>query len=213
MRMLDNKRTFNGFTIVELTVALTVSAIVLGTGYELFKALRNTASKQDSSMVTSWEVVDALEQLREDLLHALPTSYSEQAVFSGSNPNFETERFKLLEFYSLSLTDNPGGLCGVRQINRIEYELVKENDSMCLYRTAIPNCSMVQASNAQSRKLLLDEIEQIEIFFYNGNKLQPAFSSKEHLPVYVKIELTANGQTWPLAVELPCGVTVVRQDL
>ena len=46
----DEMKTQRGFTIVELTVALSISAMVLATGYELFKTLRLVGDRQDQSM-------------------------------------------------------------------------------------------------------------------------------------------------------------------
>lgn len=191
---------------MELTVALSVSAIVLATGYDLFKALRDIGDKQDRSMAQSRRMVDAIEQIREDLLHAVPTSYGQQPVFAGSNAVFNSEKFKLLEFYSLCVTGYPNKICGVRQIHRIEYELVKGKDSICLYRMATPVIGKNKSSDEKNRKLICDKIKQIEVFFHDGSRLLPSFSPKQHLPVYVRLKLTANGQTWPLAVKLPCGM-------
>lgn len=202
-----------GFTIVELTVALSVSAVVLLTGYELFKSLKDVGDRQSESMVEFWEATDALERIREDLLHAVAKSYGQKDVFAGGNAALNSEKSKLLEFYSFCVTDYADRIGGVRQIHRIEYELVKEKGTICLYRTAVPIIKNAEPVNKESKKPIFDKIEQIRIFFHDGRRLLPAFSSKQNLPVYVKLELTANGQTWPLAVKLPCGTAVTEQGL
>lgn len=194
-------------------MALSISAVVLATGYELFNTLRETSDRQNQSMAESWQAVDALEQIREDLLHAVPKSYGRKAVFAGDNAVLNSEKFKLLEFYSLCVTDYPGETCGIRQIHRIEYELVKGKDSICLYRAAEPVIGKNKPSNEKSRKLIFGKIEQIKVSFYDGHRLLVSFSSKQHLPVYVKLEVTTTGQTWPLAVKLPCGKAQTEQGL
>lgn len=208
----DEMKTQRGFTIVELTVALSVSAMVLATGYELFKTLRFVGERQDQSMVELWEIMNVLGQIREDLVHVVPKAYGQEAMFVGDNATFEFEEFKLLQFYSL-LTGQFNEVCGIRRIHRIEYGLVKENDSICLYRTATPVVGRKKLYNNDNRKIIFSKIEDLSISFHNGERLETSFSSKQSLPVYVEFEFTAYGQTWPLAVKLPCGFTNMEQAL
>jgi prepilin-type N-terminal cleavage/methylation domain-containing protein len=204
--MLSDKTKFwNGFTIVELTVALSVSAMVLATGYELFKTLRAVGGKQDQFMTESERIINVLDQIREDLLHAVPNAYGQEAVFVGNNIIFDSNESKLLQFYSLGVTDRFNEICGVRQIHRIAYESIKEEDSICLHRTVVPIVTKDNSSSDQNKEPILDKIDEIKISFHNGSRLETSFSSKQYLPVYVKLELTAYGQVWPLAVKLPCG--------
>jgi len=200
----DKTKLSNGFTIVELTVALSVSAMVLATGYELFKTLRSVGDKQDKFMAESGQIINVLDQIREDLVHAVPKSYDQEAVFVGNNITFDSDESKLLQFYSLGVTDQFNEICGMRQIHRIAYELVKEKDSISLYRTVRPIVAKDNPSSDQNKKLILEKIDEIKISFHDGRRLEPSFSSKQYLPVYVELELTAYGQTWPLAVKLPC---------
>jgi type II secretion system protein J len=208
----DEMKTQRGFTIVELTVALSVSAMVLATGYEMFKTLRLVGDRQDQSMVELWEIMNVLDQVREDLVHAVPKAYGQEAMFVGDNATFEFEECKILQFYSL-LTGQSNEVCGIRRIHRIEYGLVKEKDSMCLYRTATPVVGANKLYNSENRKIIFTKIEDIGMSFNNGERLETSFSSKQSLPVYVEFEFTAYGQIWPLAVRLPCGFTNMEQAL
>ncbi|MBW7989241.1 MAG: prepilin-type N-terminal cleavage/methylation domain-containing protein [Planctomycetes bacterium] len=201
----DKTKLWNGFTIVELTVALSVSAMVLATGYELFKTLRTVGGKQDEFLAESGRIINVLDQIREDLLHAVPKAYGQEAVFVGNNIIFDSNDTKLLQFYSLGVTDRFNEICGVRQIHRIVYESIKEDDSICLYRTVAPIVAKDSPSSDQKKEPILNKIDEIKISFHNGSRLETSFFSKEYLPVYVKLELTAYGQVWPLAVKLPCG--------
>ncbi|NIA16954.1 MAG: prepilin-type N-terminal cleavage/methylation domain-containing protein [Planctomycetes bacterium] len=202
--MLINKKTSNGFTIVELTVAMLVSAVILAAGYDLFKALRDTARRQEQAITLSRKMAEALEQIRGDLLHAIPYD-GNGAVFIGANPAIDSGKSTLLEFNSLCTGSRGDKIRGVRQIHRIRYELTRENDSICLYRRAVPAVGKNNSKNDDNKKLIFNGIEQIKILFYNGKKLLSSFSSKLNLPVYVKLELTAKGRSWPLTVKLPCG--------
>lgn len=200
----DKTKISDGFTIVELTVALSVSAMVLATGYELFKTLRSVGDRQDQFLAESGRIINILDRIREDLVHAVPKAYEQEAVFVGNNITFDSEESKLLQFYSLGVTDQFNKICGIRQIHKIAYELVKEKDSISLYRTVTPIVAKDKPSSDQNEKLIFGEIDEIKIFFHDGRKLESSFSSEQYLPVYVELELTAYGQTWPLAVKLPC---------
>lgn len=208
----DEMKTQRGFTIVELTVALSVSAMVLATGYQLFKTLRFVGDRQDQSMLELWEIINVLDQIREDLVHAVPKSFGQEAMFAGDNATFEFEELKLLQFYSL-VTGRFNEVCGIRQVHGIEYGLVKEKDSICLYRTATPIVGASKLYNNKNRKIIFRKIEELSISFHNGERLETSFYSKQSLPVYVEFRFTAYGQTWPLAVKLPCGLTNAEQQL
>ncbi|MHC4691484.1 MAG: PulJ/GspJ family protein [Planctomycetota bacterium] len=205
-------KTQRGFTIVELTVALSVSAMVLATGYQLFKTLRLVGDRQDQSMLELWEITNVLDQIREDLMHAVPKTFGQEAMFAGDNATFEFKELKLLRFYSL-VTGQFNEVCGIRRIHVIEYGLVKENDSIFLYRIATPVVGANKRYNNKNRKIIFSKIEELSIFFHNGQRLETSFYSKQSLPVYVEFRFTAYGQTWPLAVKLPCGLANMEQQL
>ena len=212
--MFSNKsRALKGFTIVELTVALVVSAMVLAAGYELFKTLKYVGDRQEQSMDESWEMANALCRIREDLMQSVPRAYGQEAVFSGYNITTDFQEYKLLQFYSLCVMGQYSKVSGVHQIHKVEYELVKEQGSIHLYRTVTPMVARNEQDSSRNRKPILSEIEEIKLFFHDGRQLKTSFSSKQYLPVYVRLELTALGQTWPLAVKLPCGVTNAEQAL
>ena len=181
--------------------------MILAAGYDLFRALRSTANRQKRALALSHKAAGVLEQIRSDLLHATVISDdSDKAVFTGDNPILNTGKITLFEFNSLCAGGRPDKICGARQIHRIKYELIKENDSICLYRLAVPMVGKNKSDdNNDNKKLIFNKIEQIKILFYNGKNLMPSFSSKLNLPVYVKLELAAEGQSWPLTVKLPCG--------
>jgi len=209
----EKKHTLRGFTIVELTVALIVSAVVLATGYELFKKLRLAGDRQSQSMFEVWEIIDALDRIREDLIHAAPKAYAQQLVFVGDNTASDFKKFKLLQFYSFCIADHFNNVSGMRQIHKVEYELVKEKDSIHLYRTIVPIIGKTELTDYRHSKRISSKVEEFKIYFYDGHTLKTSFSSKQQLPVYLQFELTAHGQTWPLAVNLPCGITSTEQAL
>jgi type II secretory pathway pseudopilin PulG len=185
------------FTVVELTIALLVSAVLLASGHQLFIVLKNAADRQDQLMAQTAEVTDALEQVREDLLHSVPAAEGRRPVFTGGAE-------KMLVFYSLCLSDLCEGLCGPRQVYKVEYTLVKEGDLMGLYRIATPIVAKDTPVDGSNKQLLCGHIEEAEVFFHDRNRLVPSFSSDRNLPVCVQLKITAYGRTWPLLVGLPC---------
>ncbi len=198
-----------GFTVVELIVALTVSAITLLSGYELFAALQGTGDAQSADLAATAEMVHGLDLIREDLWHAVPRSGSKEPIFVGDNPGSDQkkETTKLLEFYTLCAGRGNDRVAGLRQMHQVRYELGGGKDSGCLYRDVTPVVGPRPTLGAAGRELILEHIEQIRIAFRNGRSSEPRFSSNDKLPACVELTVTAYGRIWPLSVKLPCGVS------
>lgn len=205
--MTNRGRISRGFTVAELIVAMSISAVTLLSGYEFFRALKSAGDGQSQDLVAVARVVHGLSRIREDLLHILPRTGSREPIFAGSNPSLkgEEETTRLLRFYSLCTGYGDGCFRGLRQMARVSYELVKTKDSVCLYRSAIPLVVAGSMSGNEGRELILDHVEQIKIAFHNGQVSEPNFSSNEKLPAGVELIVMAYGQVWPLSVRLPCG--------
>lgn len=211
--MIDRRRTIpSGFTVVELIVALSISAITLLSGYELFQSLRGVADRQNADRAVMVEVVHGLHRLRDDLLHALPRAEAQEPIFIGANPSLEDNaEATLLDFYALGAGPAGAGGFDLRQMQRIRYEVVKAEDALGLYRHAAQLGGADQAFDADAGELVLEGIERIEIAFHNGQSVETQFSSNETLPVGVDLIVAARGQVWPLSVKLPCGFPEGRQ--
>jgi prepilin-type N-terminal cleavage/methylation domain-containing protein len=205
--MIDRSQSSRGFTVVELIVAMSISAVTLLSGYELFQALKEIGDRQSQDLAASAVVVHGLSRIREDLLHTLPRTGSREPIFEGSNPSLEgeDETMRLLGFYSLCTGYGDDCFRGLRQMCRVSYELVKTKGAICLYRSAVPVVGAGSVSGHGGGELILDYVEQIKITFHNGKTSEPSFSSNEKLPVGVELVVMAYGQVWPLSVRLPCG--------
>ena len=156
--MTENKNHIKtGFTTVELVVALFVSALVLTSVYELFKAVSLVSEKQNKSTSASQQVIYALDQIRCDLTHSIGFAPKDGFVFAGQNIPDDFEEFKLMEFYSLSLSDCLDNVTGIRRPHRIKYNVVRENGSVNLFRTSSPIIGDRQISNCQSSKVICNE--------------------------------------------------------
>ena len=201
-----------GFTVAELIVAMSISAITLLTGYELFQALKGAGDTQSQSLAVAAEIVYGLDRIREDLLHALPQTGSNEPVFVGGNPALDgsAETTRLLEFYSLCSGHGDSRFSGLRQMQRVRYELVQVKDSVFLYRSATPVIGAGQVSGAESREPILDRVEQVTIAFHVGGTLKASFSSDQELPDGVDLMVMAGGRGWPLSLVLPCGSSEAR---
>lgn len=201
--MIDRNPRAAGFTVAELIVAMTISAVTLLSGYELFGALKSAGDRQSEDLAVTAGIVHGLDRMREDLLHAVPRDDSEEPIFTGNNPSAEsgTETSQLLRFYSLCTASGDNWARSSRQMCQVSYELARTKDSVCLYRSVVP---VVGSRSASHRELILDSVEQIRIAFHDGRQSQNSFSSKDKLPAGVELTLTAHGQTWPLMVRLPC---------
>jgi prepilin-type N-terminal cleavage/methylation domain-containing protein len=205
--MIDRSQNSRGFTVAELIVAMSISAVTLLSGYEFFQALKTAGEGQSQDLAVTATVVHGLDRIREDLLHSLPRTGSHEPIFTGSNPNveLEEEKTRLLEFYSLCTGYGDDYFRSLRQMYHVSYELVKTEDSICLYRSTVPVVGAGLVSGHGDRELILDHVEQIKITFHNGKTSEPNFSSNEKLPAGVELNLKAYGQVWALSVKLPCG--------
>lgn len=205
--MFSNKKKLTAFTVVELTIAMSVSALVLASGHELFKALRNTANRQDRILAQSQEIISAMNIVTDDLLHAVPKPNKDKVVFKGNNFSLDSGEFEIMQFNSLCITDCPANLSGVRQIHKITYEMKKSGESFSLYQTANWLLETNKSPNSNSTKLVLAGIKDVKLSFYDGNEFSTSFTSKENLPVQIKLTFTVNSQTLSRTVTIPCGVS------
>jgi hypothetical protein len=205
--MKNKSRRSTGFTVAELVVAMTISAVTLLSGYELFQALKTVGDIQSHDLAATAGIVHGLSRIREDLLHTLMRTGFSEPIFTGSNPSPESEQETtgLLSFYSLCTGHGNDCFRDLRQICHVNYELDTSDDSVCLYRCAVPVVGPEPASGEEDRELILDCVKQIKITFHNGQTSESSFSSNDKLPVGVELTVMASGQVWPLLVRLPCG--------
>jgi len=205
--MIDRSRRSRGFTVAELIVAMSISAVTLLSGYEFFQALKTVGDGQSQDLAATAGIVHGLSRIREDLMHALLRTGSREPIFTGRNPSLEGEEetTRLLRFYSLCTRYGDDCFRGLRQMYHVSYELVKTEGSVCLYRSAVPVVGPSLVSGNEGRELILDHVEQIKIAFHNGQTSEPSFSSNKKLPAGVELMVVAYGQVWPLSVRLLCG--------
>ncbi len=196
-----------GFTVVELMVAMSISALTLLSGYELFQALKRAGDTESQSLAVMAEIVYGLDRIQEDLLHILPRMGSNEPTFVGGNPSFDgsSETTRLLEFHSLCAGHCDSPFSGLRQMQQVRYELIQVKDSVCLSRSATPVIGPGSVSSAGSREPILDRVEQVTIAFHNGRTWEDSFSSDRELPHGVELTVMAYGRVWPLSIKLPCG--------
>jgi type II secretion system protein J len=209
----ERPRESKGFTVVELIVALILSATTLLSGYELFEALKGTGDVQTADLAAAAAIVHGFDQIREDLWHAVPRSGSREPIFVGGNPSSEPkeETTKLLEFYALCASRSNDPVGNLRQMHQVRYELARDNDSVCLYRDVTPVVGPRPTWGAEGREPILERVEQLQIAFRNGRSSEPSFSSNEKLPACVELTVMIDGRIWPLSVKLPCGVSEGQQ--
>ncbi len=205
--MIGKNQESRGFTVAELIVAMSISAVTLLSGYELFQALKAAGDRQSEDLAATVGIAHGLDRIREDLLHAVPRTGSREATFVGSNPAPDdlAPITQLLMFYSLCAGTGDDWVRGLRQMHRVRYELVRTEDSAYLCRSTTPVVGVDLASEGDDRETILNHVEHIKIAFHNGQTSEPGYSSNENLPAGVELTVTAYGQVWPLSVRLPCG--------
>jgi prepilin-type N-terminal cleavage/methylation domain-containing protein len=196
-----------GFTVVELIVALSISAVTLLSGYELFQALKDVGDNQSAELAARARILHGLDRIREDLWHAVPRSGLAAPIFVGVNrdPEAPAESTTLLEFYTLCPGCGGSRFQSVRQIHQVSYELVQGKDSTRLYRKAAPIIRAGPMPGDEQRELILEDVTEVALAFHNGQTLETDFSSENKLPPTVELTVHVREQVWPLSVRLPCG--------
>jgi hypothetical protein len=186
-----------GFTVVELI------------GYELFEALKRAGALQSADLEATALIVRGLDQIRQDLLHAVPRTESREPVFVGRSPDPDksVEATELLKFYSLCMGQGDGRFSSLRHMCHVRYVLVRTKGSMDLYRSAVPVVGPGSTMGDGGRDRILDRVQRLKIAVREARTWAPSFSSDKRPPAGVELMVTACGRTWPLSIGLPCGVS------
>jgi len=188
---------------------MTISAITLLSGYELFEALKRAGALQSADLEATALIVHGLDQIRQDLSHAVPRAESREPIFVGRSPDPDesVNTMTLLEFYSLCTGQEDDRFRSVRQMRRVRYVLAKTGDSMYLSRSTVPVVGPDSTVGDEGHDRILDRVKQIKIAFRDAQTWASQFSSDEKLPAGVELTVTAYDRTWPLSIQLPCGTS------
>lgn len=185
------------FTLIEVMLALTVSAIVLAAiGGVFFSAMRlrdRTSAMLDETV----PLYQALAIIRRDFQGALPPSSSALVPIAG---DFKTDPNNAgrIQFYTTSGTLNENDPWG--DVQQVVYELRDSSDAQRrgkdLYRTVSRNVLSTSAEQPTSETPLLGNVQSLEFECYDGGNWLPSWDtsiSETNLPVAVRVKVRLAG--------------------
>ena len=192
-----------GFTLMEMTIALVVSALLVSLAYGALRIgvrgweAANTRVDQVDTMRVGWQFLhQALSNTR---AVADPLGEHKHTLFDGA-----AARLKFV-------ADMPSylGLGGLYVV-----ELIREEDNegarLLLRRTLLSEYRQKNTKNRPQQAVLVDELQGIDISYFgrlNDAGLagwQQRWTNQRHLPTLIRIEVRQeNGRHWPLLVARP----------
>lgn len=204
-----NTTDFNGFTLLEILIAIFILAIILSTIYASFSDTIKNITYAESQADTFQMARIALERIQDDLECTMAIEEDkgedegedkkEETVFFGKEEEIDDRRADFMTFFSskhlcLDDEDNYTGKA------RITYYVLKNEDeegdqeSLILYRADTP--AILSAPELKTGGLILcDRLYSVNFTFYNadGDKNDSWDSTSEDtegkLPAMVSIEL------------------------
>ena len=200
-----------GFTLLELLVALTISAILamslFASLHVVFKAREN--SLQALAPVGGAEL--ALDMIKTDLQAALPEAPStstSQGGLQGGISTLNTTATPLIgpfegtqgggqsggdALYFYSTGYSPPHQSGVGEVKQIGLMLEQKNNTLCLVRQVWTNLLSLQAQNlAPDEEVICRYVNNFTLQYYDGTQWVPSWDSTQYnnsLPVAVMIDL------------------------
>ncbi len=195
----------NGFTLLEILIAIFILAVVLSTIFAIFidtfKNINYTESQGDVYQM-AWV---ALERIQEDLecsfLLKIDENYQNEnndiknRNFSGKNEMINDRDADMLSFFSTKQL-SIGNEVKKSGLSKISFYVIKndENKMLVLYRSDIPE--LEDSSNEKTGGVILCEnLDSVNFIYYNfkGDEFENWDSSKEEfkgkLPAMVVIRL------------------------
>ncbi|MCO8042541.1 type II secretion system minor pseudopilin GspJ [Acinetobacter bohemicus] len=182
-----------GFTLVELLVAITIFAVLSALGWQVFDYINKSKDQNAMHEYRLNQLQDTYQQILRDTVQAVPLT---------ANINGQIQPALVLQngrfnFSKTGVTDPLQE--GISPDERVEYQYRSEEQK--LYRLKYRNLNQTGRDQPES-SVLLNHVEQFEILVLNPNELTQwpdssadlnQVAQKQRLPKGIKIKLTVNG--------------------
>lgn len=186
----------NGFTLVEILLVLTISALLLLT---LFASLRTLGSATRATAAASTRSSDV--QLVSTFLRKALMNARSQGVLASGNPAQPFTAFfhadaDHLRWVGLLDAHHGGGL----HFMQLSHTRIDGVDSAVLRFDSAPfNNGIFNGWPAGEPQVLLPAVDAFELAYQGGDGAWLAQwpPEKQQLPTLVRVRLTVNGRHWP----------------
>jgi prepilin-type N-terminal cleavage/methylation domain-containing protein len=153
-----------GFTLLELLIAIAIFAMVIGLAYSSYNATFNIIGGAEAHAKTYSRAKIAMERIINDLESFYP---GENPVFTGSSKSISGNRADTLTFTSTaSVRLHPESVPIGKVIIRYYVQEDPDSDSLLLYRAEQP--ALNEEDSATPGLLLCDSLQEVAFDYYDA---------------------------------------------
>ncbi|WP_347452846.1 type II secretion system minor pseudopilin GspJ [Acinetobacter thermotolerans] len=183
----------NGFTLVELLVAIAIFAILTALGWRVFDHVRVTRDQNTVHEQKLNQLQQGYQQILRDMVQTVPLT----ANFNGDIQPALVLQNGQFNFSKTGVTDPLEQ--GIAPDERVEYQY--RADEQKVYRLKYRNLNQTGRDQPES-SVLISDVEQFQITALNPNELSQwpesgldlnKIENKQQLPKGIKINLTVQG--------------------
>ncbi|WP_347454888.1 type II secretion system minor pseudopilin GspJ [Acinetobacter sp. ANC 7454] len=183
----------NGFTLVELLVAIAIFAILSALGWRVFDHVRMTRDQNAVHEQKLNQLQQGYQQVLRDMVQTVPLT----ANFNGDIQPALVLQNGRFNFSKMGVTDPLEQ--GIAPDERVEYQY--RADEQKVYRLKYRNLNQTGRDQPES-SVLISDVEQFQITALNPNELSQwpesgldlnKIENKQLLPKGIKINLTVQG--------------------
>ncbi|WP_347455865.1 type II secretion system protein GspJ [Acinetobacter thermotolerans] len=183
----------NGFTLVELLVAITIFVILSALGWRVFDHVRVTRDQNAVHEQKLNQLQQGYQQVLRDMVQTVPLT----ANFNGDIQPALVLQNGRFNFSKMGVTDPLEQ--GIAPDERVEYQY--RADEQKVYRLKYRNLNQTGRDQPES-SVLISDVEQFQIIALNPNELSQwpesgldlnKIENKQLLPKGIKINLTVQG--------------------
>ena len=192
--MRTNRFASRGFTLLEVLVATTIFAVLVGSVYTLFYGTLRLREKTSEIVETRVPRDFIVMLIKRDLANMVPPVGLLAGPLIGENDEQRGQRFDRLEFHSSSGIVNDSEPWG--EIQKIEYYLaepeeVNSSEGNELVRAVTRNLLAATAEEPEDERLL-DGVQSLEFAYYDAEYWQDVWDSTtqdNEMPLAVMMRL------------------------
>lgn len=181
---MSNQTKTQGFTLIELMVAIAIFAVLAALGWKIFDYLNKVKERNAMHEQNLGQLQEAYQQMQRDTLQIIPVTAS---MGQQILPALQLDQQKL-SFSKTGMTDPLKQ--GLASFERVEY--VYSTQDKKLYRLKYSNLNLSAAAQPLS-SVLLNDVDQYQVSTLNPNEGERwpdenAFNERQ-LPRGIKIKL------------------------
>lgn len=221
LRRAINSPTRRGFTLMEVLIAMTVSAIVLAAISSVFSAAVHLRNATIGALEESAPVERAINSIQHDLANLV---YATNGTFFGplqtTNPTNVLQGQVGPDFYTS--TGQINGIAPWGNVQKVDYALMTPTNRTSLGRDLVRAVThnllpVTQPELPEEKQILLTGVQSLNFLYYDGQAWQTVWDTTQqtNLPTAIKVQIQMAQQNnrllaryQPLEVVVPMDIMV-----